>query len=259
MSKDIYDQFRAAEEALRAQAEASKQQRIREKEERARLAAEERIRIEEYDRQQQEIKARKIAEARIPLEPVRAALVNILTAIKDNDPRIQNEREKGVYLGEEIIDDKGTITIKDIVVLAWGNRLPSFPEENVKGAFIDGSGEAREGIDAHVGEDFSFLFIVADIGKTDINSGTKSTIQTNAIVDDYSVIMGSLALAISNPFRRFLAYRDVKGKYVYRGTIFRRLVHSPNYKPTDINGISRDSTFVSNGIRKFESDYFDAT
>ncbi len=219
MSRDIYDQFKAAQEAIAAQ-RAEETRKLNEAAQRA--AAIEATRKAEVIRaasEKQRLRDEKIAAQKEKLEPVAQQLQAILEAIKLNDPRIQAAREKDVATATKIIGQIDDPRLIFILFLRWGNKFGLTPQEDYqlahpkKGLIARYLGE--ETPDRIIGEDFQQVTV--SLGSERISAiseiGSHGSLETEGFIKDTSLIYPLLATAIENPMRRFEAFNLFTSRY----------------------------------------------
>lgn len=275
MSRDVYDQFRAAQEAVAAQDELK---RMKQREdELARLAAEAEIRREKEAAKIQ--KEGKIADARELMAPVNRGLIQILEAIKTHDPRINGARLRGLLVKEEVmgtdvislprpqhvreLDRYESYDMKTYMQLRWGDKFVLTPDEEAelehpagKGIMITLFGTPSP--DSITAEDFELISLSTDPDKIRVinselipfpNSNQvefkfkvfKSTVIATAdFIQDHAIIMPLLARALSDPIRRYFRFKYASNRdFQY-------------YEKTDYEGrIWDESSVDAYGERRF--------
>ncbi len=233
MSKDIYERFKAAQEALAAQKAAEYvdyQRKIGEAEtaEAVRRAAEaERVR-REFERQKQSRLEReaKIVNAKEQMAPVREKLLEILEAIRQHDPVVQLSAVNRITFNTGINEGKdGNFTENDMIQFAWGNRIdPPVVGRNSRTqnrSLLDrirslGFFASLRQVMIEPDEDFSLVTVAANITTiTAYPSG--HSIGTSMFLSSESSVLPLLAESLSNPIRRCFIYveglpMDINGR-----------------------------------------------
>ncbi|MBI4098342.1 MAG: hypothetical protein HY426_04885 [Candidatus Levybacteria bacterium] len=268
MSRDIYDQFRAAQEALAAQKVAEQAERFR-KEQEVLLAKTEQER-QALERQEQERLEResKIARAKEQMAPVRARLIEILEAIKEHTPQIQASTVKKVIFDATVDEYQRAKEFKErsYIQLAWGNIIdppvinygrPDLSSHDLLGRvsdFLRGAPALPPDISTYVrAEDFRLVTVSADPMTITVypSEGTEGRVATDAFLSYNSSLMPLLAVALSNPIRRYLSYTHGRN-YFYRDGHVRW--DDSDFGFTDERGVRWDISSVGRvGVRTFEN------
>ncbi len=219
MSKDIYERFKSAQEALAAQKaaeELGKLRRLREAQY-AELAAERQARNLKLEREYQERLRvmRLVAEKTREIPPVRSDLTDLLMAIKDHDPVIQATRFSGVSSDLKWKQTtSGEVEVFDLIQLFWGNHFGSSFRETLQpnnpgAGKLDKLRKLFNSSESGSGYSEDFYLVSIAVGPTEIStygSGVPSAIGTDAFIRNNDEIMPSLVDAIQNPIRRFFRY-----------------------------------------------------
>lgn len=219
MSKDIYDRFKAAQEALaeqKAAEELDKLRRFRDAQH-DQLAAERQARDLEREREYQErmrVK-RLVAEKSGEIPPVRSELIDLLMAIKDHDTVIQAARFSGVTSDLKWQQlPSGEVEVFDLIQLFWGHHFGSSfreapPSNNPRAGKLDKFRRLFNPSESGLGVGEDFYLVSIAVKPTEISiygSANTYRIGTDAFISNNDEIMLSLGAAISDPIRRFFRY-----------------------------------------------------
>ncbi len=219
MSRDIYDQFRAAQEALAVKA-AEEARRLNEAAQRAAdVEAAKKAEVIRAANEKQRLRDEKVAAQRKELEPVAQQLQEILEAIKNHDPRIQAAREKDVALTTAIIGQIDDPRLLFVLFLRWGNKFGLSPQEvhqlehPKKGLIAKYLGE--ETPDKIIGEDFQQVTVTLGVDwiSTVSEHGLAPRLKTEDFIGDNSLVFPTLATAIEHPMSRFESFELFNNKY----------------------------------------------
>ncbi len=252
MSRDIYDQFRAAQEALAAKA-AEEARRLNEAAQRASaVEATRKAEVIKAANEKQRLRDEKIATQREALQPVAQQLQDILEAIKTHDPRIQAAKLKEVVTNTQILGTEDDPRLVFLYFLRWGNKFGTTPREDHQIAHPKrGFVASMLGLATPpqiVGEDFQQIAVTANLTTVGPLGESAITLGTDDFVNDNSLIYDPLAQEVENPIRRYIAYK--LGSYITGGKGPR--IEHLEYYLTDIHGKRWDSSSVTqSGKRAF--------